>query len=204
MSTLRFRVLGDSLAAGVGCALVEQSIGHLLAGRLREAGHEVDLGVYAVPGAQSSDLAPQVRTAVRNGVDLALVVVGANDLTRFVPPATGAGLLHDAVADLTGAGAHTIAVTAPDLAILAHVPPAFREMVSQASRTYARAQAEAVVRAGGTVAAIDPSVMERFAADERLFSPDRFHPSAAGYALIAQSLTPYVLAARNGRAAGSR
>jgi len=201
MNTIRFRVLGDSLAAGVGCTQVEQSIGHLLAGRLRAEGHRVDLAVYAVPGARSADLPPQVRAAVRAGVDLALVVVGANDLTRFTPPAVGAGQLHDAVADLTRAGANTIAVTAPDLAVLGHVPPAFREMVSQASRTYAKAQAAAVVRAGGAVAVIDPAVFDRFATDERLFSPDRFHPSAAGYALIAQSLAPQVLA-HSGRAAG--
>jgi lysophospholipase L1-like esterase len=194
-TTLRFRVLGDSLAAGVGCTRVDQGIGYLLADELRAAGHRVELTVHAVPGARSADLTPQVRAATRAGVDLALVVIGANDLTRFTPPAVGAGLLHDAVADLTAAGAKTVAVTAPDLAVLAHVPIAFREIVSQASRSYASAQADAVVRAGGTVAAIGPEVFAKFASDERLFSPDHFHPSAAGYALIAQSLAPFVLAA---------
>lgn len=200
-TTLRFRVLGDSLAAGVGCTRVDQGIGYLLADRLRAAGHRVELTVHAVPGAQSADLTPQVRAATRAGVDLALVVIGANDLTRFTPPAVGAGLLHDAVADLTIAGARTVAVTAPDLAVLAHVPVAFREIVSQASRFYASAQADAVVRAGGTVAAIGSDVFTKFAGDERLFSPDHFHPSAAGYALIAESLAPFVLAAGNGRPA---
>src|SRR5688572_7356882 len=38
MTIFRFRVLGDSLAAGVGCTRVEQSIGHVLAGTLRAAG----------------------------------------------------------------------------------------------------------------------------------------------------------------------
>lgn len=174
---------------------VEQSIGYLLAGALRASGHTVTLGVYAVPGARSADLAPQVRAAVRAGVDLALIVVGANDLTRFTPPAVGARLLHDAVAGLTRAGARTLVVTAPDLGVLAHVPVAFRDVVSQASRLYAEAQATAVVTAGGTVARLGPEVSTRFAGDDRMFSADRFHPSAAGYAVIAAALTPQVLTA---------
>jgi lysophospholipase L1-like esterase len=196
--TLRFRVLGDSLAAGVGCSRVEQSIGHLLANSLRGAGHAVALGVHAVSGARSADLAPQVRAAVRDGADLALIVIGTNDLTRFTPPAVGARLLHDAVAGLTRAGARTVVVTAPDLGVLAHVPPAFRDAVSHASRLYAQAQATAATTAGGTVARVGPEVFARFATDERLFSADRFHPSAAGYALIAEALTPHLLAATAG------
>jgi lysophospholipase L1-like esterase len=195
MTTLRFRVLGDSLAAGVGCTHVEQSIGHVLAGVLRAAGHRVDLGVHAVPGARSADLAPQVKAAVAAGVDLALVVIGANDLTRLTPPDVGARLLREAVTALAGAGARVIVVTAPDMGVLGHVPPAFREFVSRTSRQYATAQAEAAIAAGATVAHVGSEVFSRFASDERMFSADRFHPSAAGYAVIAQALTSYVLAA---------
>lgn len=195
MTTLRFRVLGDSLAAGVGCSRVEQSIGHVLAGTLRAAGHRVELSVHAVPGATSAGLASQVRAAVAAGADLALIVIGANDLTRFTPPAVGARLLQDAVADLTRAGARVVMVTAPDMGVLGHVPPAFRDVVSQASMLYATAQADAATTAGATVAHVGPEVFSRFASDERMFSADRFHPSAAGYAVIAHALTSYVLAA---------
>ncbi|MFE2755244.1 SGNH/GDSL hydrolase family protein [Actinosynnema sp. NPDC059335] len=192
---LRFRVLGDSLAVGVGCARVEETPGALLSARLRAAGHRVDLGVHAVSGARSDGLAAQVRAAVPTGVDLALVVIGANDLTSFTPPAVGAGLLHDAVAALRRAGGEVVVATAPDLGVLSHVPPAYRAFVSQASGLYARAQADAVVRAGGVVAAPGRDLLDRFAADPRLFAADRFHPSPAGYALIADALAPRVLAA---------
>lgn len=195
---LRFHVLGDSLAAGVGCTRADQTIGHLLADALRRAGHAVALTVHAVPGARSADLAPQVRSAVRAGVDLSLIVIGANDLTRLTPPAVGAGLLRDAVAALDKAGARTVVVTAPDMGVIAHVPPAFRDIVSQASRVYAQAQADAAITAGGVVARVGDDVFARFAADERLFSPDRFHPSAAGYALIADAISPLVLATARG------
>ncbi|PWW67034.1 SGNH/GDSL hydrolase family protein [Actinokineospora spheciospongiae] len=197
----RFRVLGDSLAAGVGCARAEQTLGHLMSDVLRAAGHRVDLGVHAVSGARSTDLAAQVRAVLPTGVDLALVVIGANDLTSFTPPAAGAQLLHDAVADLRRAGARVVVATAPDLSVVSHVPPIYRAFVSQVSAMYARAQADAVVRAGGAVAAVGTDLHDRFAAEPGLFSADRFHPSPAGYALIAEALAPHIRAAAEHRAA---
>ena len=192
---LRFQVLGDSLAAGVGCTRVEETLGERLAAVLRAEGHRVDLGVHAVSGARSAGLDAQVTAAVRTGVDIALIVIGANDLTSFTPPAVGAGLLHDAVAGLRRAGGQVVVATAPDLGVVSHVPPAYRAFVSQASGLYARAQAEAVVRAGGAVAEVGAGMSRRFAGDPTLFSADRFHPSPAGYALIADALAPFVLAA---------
>lgn len=190
---LRFHVLGDSIAAGVGCQRADQSLGHLLAEELRATGRRVDLRVHAVPGARSADLAPQVRAAA--GADLALVIVGANDLTSFTPPAVGARLLGEAVADLRVAGARVVVVTTPDLGIVSHVPHAYRGFVSQASGLYARAQADAATAAGGTVATIGADLHSRFATDPGLFSADRFHPSPAGYAVIAAALISWILAA---------
>jgi hypothetical protein len=40
-SALRFGVLGDSLAAGVGCTRAEDSLGNRLTRRLRESGQAV-------------------------------------------------------------------------------------------------------------------------------------------------------------------
>jgi lysophospholipase L1-like esterase len=189
---MRLRLLGDSIAAGVGSTRREDTLGPLLAARLRAAGHHVDLKVHAVPGARSADLKAQVRTAIAGGVDLAVIVIGANDLTRFVPAHVGAQQLHDAVADLRGAGAQVVVSTAPDLSVVAHVPPALRAVVSTVSRDYAQAQLQAVIRAGGVVAHVERAVSARFAADPALFAADRFHPSAAGYRVIAEALAPAV------------
>ncbi|WIX98991.1 SGNH/GDSL hydrolase family protein [Amycolatopsis mongoliensis] len=194
MSILRFCVLGDSLAAGVGSTRPEDTLGQRLTRRLSAAGHAPDLHGFGVPGARSDDLERQVGATLRTGVDLALIVIGTNDLTRFVPPAVAAGQLHDAVARLVRADARVVVVPAPDLGIVSWVPGAYRQLVSAASGQYAQAQSEAVIRAGGAVAAPGPALGARFAADPALFSADRLHPSSAGYGVIADALAPHLLA----------
>lgn len=193
MSILRFCVLGDSLAAGVGSSRQEDTLGQRLARRLRAEGHVVRLQGYGVPGARSADLDRQTGAALRDGVDLALVVIGANDLAGFVAPAVGARQLHDAVARLVRGSARVLVVPAPDLGIVSRVPAPYRQLVSAASGQYASAQADAAIRAGGAVAAAGPQLTARFAADATLFSADRFHPSSAGYAVIADALAPHLL-----------
>jgi lysophospholipase L1-like esterase len=196
---LRFAVLGDSIGFGTGATRPEDALGPRLTADLAEEGIPAELTVLAVPGAVSRDLAPQVRRAVALRPDLALVVVGANDLARFVPPADAARQLAGAVAGLQAAGSDVVVVPAPDMSVVPFVPPAFRSIVQAACSVLQREQ-EAVARAAGaTFADLGPDVGGAFAADPALFSADRFHPSSAGYARIAEALAPHVVAAARAR-----
>ena len=191
--TFRFLVLGDSLAFGTGADSPEHTLGARLTRTLEQAGETVELQVVAVPGATSVDLAAQVRRAAGFDADVALLVVGANDLTRQVPPARAAAALGSAVRELRERGAQVLVVPTPDLSSVAWVPPAFRSVVAALCDRLRAGQTSAAEAVGGVVAAVAPELSGRFAAEPVLFSADRFHPSSAGYALVADALAPPLL-----------
>ena len=196
---LRLVVLGDSIAYGTGALRAEDTLGRRLSAELAADGFDVELRVLAVPGAVSGDLAAQVRRAEPFGADLAVVVIGANDLARFIPPEQAATALASAVTALRARGADVVAVPAPDMSMVPFVPPAFRPLVQAACAQLQRRQTAVVEAAGGSVAGVVAEVAGAFAADPAMFSADRFHPSSAGYARIAAALAPSVLAAARAR-----
>jgi lysophospholipase L1-like esterase len=202
VTPLRFVVLGDSIAYGTGARRIEESLGRLLAAALTAEGFDVDLHVVAVPGAVSAHLTAQVRRAEPLAADLALVVIGANDLARFVPADVAAADLGAAVSALRAGGTDVVVVPAPDMSSVPFVPPAFRPAVQAACHLLQQGQARAAEAAGGRVADIGGVIGRAFADDPALFSGDRFHPSSAGYARIAAALVPYVVEAATARRDG--
>ncbi|WP_244524396.1 SGNH/GDSL hydrolase family protein [Trujillonella endophytica] len=198
---LHLALLGDSIAFGTGTERVEDGLGPRLAVALRADGHDVALAVLAVPGAVSADLAAQVRRAVP-GTDLAVVVVGANDLARMVAPERAATALGEAVRALRAAGADVVVVPAPDMSSLPLVPPALRPVVRAACAELQRRQEEVAESAGARVAAVAAHVSSTFDGDLSMFAADRYHPSSAGYAAIAAVLVPFVLDAARARRDG--
>jgi lysophospholipase L1-like esterase len=196
---LRLVVLGDSIGYGQGARQPDERLGPRLAAALEDAGLPVDLHVLALPRSTSADLAAQVRRAEPLRPDLAVVVIGANDLARFVPPADAARALRSAVAGLQAAGADVVVVPAPDMSVVPFVPPALRPVVQAACSALQRQQQEVARASDAVFADIGPVVGAAFAADPQLFSADRFHPSSAGYALIVEALAPAVVAVARAR-----
>lgn len=191
--TSRLAVLGDSIGFGIGATRTADTLAPRLAAALAPAA--VDTRVFAMPGARSADLAPQVRQALSWSPTIALVVIGANDLTGLVPPERAAADLRVAVRELRAAGAEVVVAPAPDMSIVPHVPVAMRPLVRAGSAMLRKAQVAAVLAEGGRVGDVDASTAAAFAADPSLFSRDRFHPSGKGYAVIAEALVPTIRAA---------
>jgi lysophospholipase L1-like esterase len=193
--TLAFAVLGDSIAYGQGASKPADTVGARLAADLADSGIATDVRVFAVPGARSQSLASQVQRATACRPGLALIIVGANDLTHFVAPQQAAAQLADAVRALRAAGAEVVVAPAPDLSVVPWVPAQMRTAVHAASVRLQQAQTRAALAAGARIADIGVRSAAGFAVDPGLFSADRFHPSSAGYALIATTLAPTVRAA---------
>lgn len=187
---MRLAVLGDSIAWGQGASQERDRLAPRLTEGLKLRGFDVESKVFAVPGAHSSGLAAQVDRTIAWQPGLAMIVIGANDLTHFVPPDQAAQELAAAVRRLAAVGVQVVVAPAPDLSSVPHVPVALRAFVREAGELLRQRQLTAVLEAGGRIADPEQSVSRAFAADSSLFSADRFHPSGAGYAVIADTLLP--------------
>ncbi|WP_432565086.1 SGNH/GDSL hydrolase family protein [Kineococcus sp. SYSU DK003] len=187
---LRVGLFGDSLAVGVGASSPQDGLGPRLVADLAAAGRAAQHRVFAASGARSAALPGQV-AAAGDWPHLAVVVIGANDLTHLVPVAQAVADLDAALRALRGRGIQVVLVPAPDLSSVAHVPPALRELVRLASATLRGAQEE-VARATGAHLVDTSTASAALARDASLFSADRFHPSSAGYALLGQAVAPVV------------
>ena len=193
---LHLVVIGDSAAAGLGCERADQTPGALLAGGLaRDLRRRVDLDVVAVVGARSADLDAQVARALKRPVDLAVIIIGANDVTHRVPRSAAARDLGRAVRTLREAGSIVVVGTCPDLGTVKPLLQPLRSVARVASRRLAQAQAVAVVEADGIAVSLGDLLGPEFSIEPHLWSDDRFHPSAEGYRRIVDALLPSLLEA---------
>ncbi|WP_431728750.1 SGNH/GDSL hydrolase family protein [Verrucosispora sp. TAA-831] len=190
-------VLGDSSAAGYGVHRRRETPGALLAtGLSRRLRRPVRLHRFAVVGAISAGLRFQVEAALDCDPDVAVILIGANDVTNRTPPALAIRHLAEGVRALRAAGAEVIVGTCPDLGAIRPIQPPLRWLARRWSRQLAAAQTVAVVSAGGWTVSLGDLLGPRFDAEPgRMFAWDRFHPSAEGYAAAAAALLPTVVSA---------
>lgn len=188
-------LLGDSIAAGLGAQHRKETLGGRLAkGLAGELDRPVRLRTAAVVGAESADLAGQL-DALPPGyrADVAVIIVGGNDVTHRVPVPVAAGHLAEAIRRLRTDGTAVVVGTCPDLGALRAVPQPLRSIGSRASQHLATAQADRARAEGAGVVSLRRAVGPFFRIDpDGMFSLDRFHPSALGYRRTAEALLPVV------------
>jgi lysophospholipase L1-like esterase len=193
---IRLAVLGDSSAAGLGVEDAADTPAVLLAAGLSEvAGRAVRLFNVAMVGARSSDLVGQVDRVAAERPDVAMIMIGVNDVTGRVRPVESVRQLAEAVARLREIHCEVVVGTCPDLGTVKPVLQPLRHLVRMWCRQLAAAQTIGVVEAGGRTVSLGDILGPEFdARPEELFSPDRFHPSAEGYAAAAAVVLPSVCA----------
>lgn len=191
-------VLGDSIAAGLGAEKPSKTLGAQLAKRLAKHSHRaVRLHTAAIVGAETSMLRAQL-AGLPTGYapDVAVVIVGGNDVTHRVRIADSVRHLTQAVSALHERGCHVVVGTCPDLSALDSVPQPLRSLGGRSSRRLAAAQRAVVTGLGGRAVSLAHIVGPFFLAQpDEMFAVDRFHPSGAGYRRTAKALLPSVLAA---------
>jgi lysophospholipase L1-like esterase len=184
--------LGDSLAAGLGAIAPDVTLPRLVA---THGDRRSRLHVFATPGATSTDVVEHQLPAlaqlahglgqIGQRIDAVGVTVGANDIAAF----TTRRQFRRNIAAITAAvdGTPLILVSIPDLADAIRLPHPLRALASVRGRWLDRVLQDAA-RLGerthyANVWQRPPWIRRR---DRPNFlSPDRFHPSGAGYAVWA-------------------
>ncbi|MFE9930633.1 SGNH/GDSL hydrolase family protein [Streptomyces sp. NPDC005533] len=197
---LRLGMLGDSTAAGLGVRRARQTPAALLASGLAAvAERPVELRNVALSGAMSDDLDRQVGLLLNDETpapDVCVIMIGANDVTRRMPPTQSVRCLTSAVRRLRMAGAEVVVGTCPDLGTIEPVYQPLRWMARRVSRQLAAAQTIGVVALGARTVSMGDLLGPEFAANPReMFGPDSYHPSAEGYATAAMAVLPTLCAA---------
>lgn len=192
-------IVGDSIAAGLGALRPKRTLGGRLARELAKQTRrtvrltsvaEVGAEAWMIPERQLPRLKPRYRP------DIAIVIVGGNDVIHRVPQADSVASLVEVIEDLKVRGATVIVGTCPDLGAVGPVKRPLKSYLSHSSKSLAAAQAEAALAHGARVVRLAEVVGPLFTSQpEEMFSIDRFHPSELGYKRTAEALLPSLLAA---------
>jgi len=198
---LRCLVLGDSAAVGFGMTAAHATPPAMIGAGLSQAlGRPVDIRSESEVGVRTSGLAHQVERGRTHRPELAVIIVGTNDVVRQVPPRRAAQHLNGVVARLVAQGCVVVVGTCPDLGTVRPVPQPLRWVIRRWSRRLARLQTVAVEQAGGRAVSLGDLLGPVFAArHDVMFGTDRFHPSETGYANMVSVLIPSMTAGLQAR-----
>ena len=200
MELFRYVALGDSTGLGIG-ELSDGGYPERLFRRLKSAGFNAGILNLAQSGATSREVMQgQVQKAVSMRPSLVTLGVGTNDLWRMVPLGTFEMNLKLIANQLEASGAEIVVSNLIDLtqAPIAGLVDAFlnipralfvRRVLEMNERLSALAR-----RPRFTLVDLFSLSARELSAHPEYFSPDGFHPSAAGYDRWAELMWPAVQA----------
>ena len=188
-STPRPRRCGSPSSAtpprpGTACARARETPGALLATWIADAARRpVRLTCPAVVGSVSAWLDAQVEIAIEAGVDLAIIFIGANDVTTRVSEAAAVAYLAEAVT--SAARGRRARWSSPPAPTSARSDRSSRRCggwpAGGAASSRPRRRWPWCERVRAPCRWVTCSARSSTAAPERMFGDDRFHPSDEGY-----------------------
>ena len=193
---LRFVVLGDSTAAGLGAGSPEDAYASVLSDRLGRNGWRVELIAYGLSGARVKDvLDEQVPLAAAAEPDLVFVGIGANDSTHLTSLAGVERDMDVVIERLLATGATVVVAGPPDMRAHAWHEP-LRSLVGWRGRRVAATIAAVAARHEVPVVPLAELAGPYFASNpEDAYAADNFHPGAGGYRAWADAIYPVLVSA---------
>jgi lysophospholipase L1-like esterase len=188
---LRYLILGDSTAVGIGGTpangIAVQTAKHL------ERGRDVELRNLAVSGARIHDLLHEQLPRLGGfKPDLVLLDAGANDVTHLTSAGSVERDLRAIVSQLIALNCNVrIVVTgSPDMTTPPRIPWLLRGLAGSRTRALNTVFLRETEHQKLTFAPIAAETGPLFARDRTLFSEDDFHPNDRGYATWIAVLNP--------------
>lgn len=188
---LRLLVAGDSSAAGVGARTQREALAGPLAQRLAwRLGGTVTWQLIAESGLTSEGVLQRLVRARPQPADVAVIVVGVNDITKDVPLAFAVRQRRH-IADWLQVHAgvrHVVFPSLPEMEKFPAMPKPLAWYAGQAARRSNRAQARWTAQHDG----VTHLVMDGVTSSD-LFCEDGFHPAPALYARVADRLADHIV-----------
>ena len=197
---LRFTVLGDSTAAGLGAGSPDHAYASVLSKRMAERGRRVELTAFGVSGARVQDvLVDQVPRALRSTPDLVFVGIGANDVTHMTPLSKVERDMSALIDALAQSGAVVVVAGPPDMRAAAWLEP-LRSLAGWRGRRVAATIKRAATSRGVPVVGLAEQAAPYFASNpEDAYAADMFHPGPGGYRAWADAIFPVLVDALESR-----
>ncbi len=191
---LRFTVLGDSTAAGLGAGSAEHAYASVLSERLAALGYRVELTAFGVSGARVHDVwVDQVPLAVESRPDLVFVGIGANDVTHLTSLSTIEREMGHLIDKLRATGAVVVVAGPPDMRADAWLEP-LRSIAGWRGRLVADAIERAAAARSVPVVPLAQKAAPYFASNpDDAYASDMFHPGPGGYRAWADAIFPVLL-----------
>ena len=195
---VRIVVLGDSLAYGTGASAPRTAFIFRAYLRVREQHPGSRVDNYAIGGATAADvLRLQAPRLAHARADIVVICVGGNDVVHRVAAADFARTYANLVARVRALQPHAAIVCCgvPDVGLSPLFTGADHDAVTRLSRQNDAAIRAVAQRAGAEFVDLYATTLRQHGDVNRFLSEDRFHPSDAGYAQLADALAPALLRA---------
>ena len=173
--------VGDSLTEGLG---VDEELAYpaVLEGKLRGLEYPYRVVNAGISGETSSGTLARIKWVLTLNPDIVILVVGANDGFRGIDPDLIRTNIEEIVQELK---AHNVTVVLGAMQMVQNLGPDYTTAFANIYPEVARSQD----------IILTPFFLEGVAAERKLNQADGIHPTAEGYKVIVENITPYVVEA---------